>query len=192
MNHFRYGALLHILAFTPLRRHTRQQQEDSERQRVLEALHPDPDYDDPEPETDAAVLNPAHAPKSGRPHAKNSASRISDVSAGVEHGDDFQPVVGTKKLSKLERKESHGDTENDPSASRGSRWQHRYQKRKETAPKELPRYLAPSSRRPVDLYDTFRMNTLRHRGSLHAHYRDICRTPQLSFVVATEIDRPTD
>ncbi|KAL8615820.1 hypothetical protein ACOMHN_048528 [Nucella lapillus] len=72
----RYGALLHILAFTPLRHHSRQQREDIERQRVLEALHPDPDYDDPEPQP-----HPMHG--RGQP-AGNAASLGVDGLAGKE------------------------------------------------------------------------------------------------------------
>ena len=160
----RYGALLHILAFTPLRRHSRQQQEDTERQRVLEALHPDPDYDDPEPETRNALSHHAPAQPPGRTETQtpNLAVALGPDGHSRENGESFDTVLRNKN-DRLEGKRS---PETETGRSR------RYQKRKsEQAPERLPRSLhSLGHRKPVDLYDTFRLNTLKHRRSVHAQF----------------------
>ncbi|XP_076466912.1 chitin synthase chs-2-like [Babylonia areolata] len=149
----RYGALLHIMAFTPLRRHSRQQQEDAERQRVLEALHPDPDYDDPEPQPQQ---QPPHHPHEQWTGNAAVAGREGRREVGVDPTQ-WPPTGQGAALQ---------------GAATGQAPRH-YRKRGEGRGERgagVSRYLGPTARKAVDLYDTFRFNTLRHRQSVVPQY----------------------
>ena len=206
----RYGALLHILAFTPLRRHSRQQQEDAERQRVLEALHPDPDYDDPDPKAPdqcSTVYAPARLlggneaqPSAGWSVSGDGGERGEGRGERGEGRGEYGEGRGEYREGRGEYREGRGEfgegeglaagppghhtrrhgpegwsgPEEQQDSLEASRW-HRYRKRNErgVSPHRPPHSLQPhglSSRRgdkrPVDLYDTFRFNTLKHRRSL--------------------------
>ncbi|KAK7488314.1 hypothetical protein BaRGS_00020473, partial [Batillaria attramentaria] len=161
----RYGALLHILAFTPLRTHSRQQQEQLERQRVLEALHPDPDYDDLEPDTltqPADVMThsetqlPRRSASPGRTQTARKDSRVSN--GGVEQGARILSLSVPERHVEYGRGIDSGVVEQQNGAGRP----HLYQKRGGNAGTRRGRR-RELQRRPVDLYDTFRRNTLRQR-----------------------------
>ena len=164
----RYGALLHILAFTPLQRHSRQQQEDLERQRILEDLHPDPDYDDPEPGI------PSYAPAQSSTDGGLPAPNLTTLGIQGIGGETFTESLETLAPAPRDVSEIRMTAERTEQREQAGR-PRRYQKRKAAhhggaVEQSLPHYLAALQRRPVDLYDTFRHNTLRPRRSLHPRF----------------------
>ena len=158
---------------------------------MLEALHPDPDYDDPEPETRDAFSHyaPAHL-ESGRTVAVRHAPANLTVTASggnnndndgldAENGENFETVSRNKNNRSEVKALRSAEAEDGRS--------HRYQKRKSNQQQQQRQAVAErlpgrgrssylhglgGHRRPVDLYDTFRLNTLKkhRRGSLHPQY----------------------